>query len=339
MNFNIDNIKIPMIGVIFHHGLYNVPAFDDVKSASNRTIMNGSEWYLKRLCTDSKSYRPTSGWKETQKYHSDSKFSNYFEFSINPDIDFDKWMVIAKSINARYVILTAKHHDGYTLWPSKTNDNKSNFSKEKSDITDVNFGSKIDLIEKFKQSAIKNKLKFGLYYSWSEFDSKGGFKSCTKKYMDNIVKVQIKELIKYEPDYWFFDGDWECKTQYAQSIIDKYVDKIKKHKVQVNDRIGYKDKKSDEKWLGKSTYRVYNDRHIPKKNPGIPWTHINTIGYSWGRNKQQLPEHYKSGQELFELYEKVKMLGGDFLINIGPNSDGTICDEELKSLYEFSEIL
>ena len=57
-----------MFGVIFHWGLYSVPAYDDTKSCKKRSIQNGSEWYLRRL-RETGTFRPISGWKETQEFH------------------------------------------------------------------------------------------------------------------------------------------------------------------------------------------------------------------------------------------------------------------------------
>ena len=90
--------------------------------------------------------------------------------------------------------------------------------------------------------------------------------------------------------------------------------------------------------LDTSTYRVYGDRHIPTEIPSVPWEHVNTIGLSWGRNKYQEEKDYKGGIELYELYKKVRSLNGKFLLNIGPNPDGTLDLYELKSLIDFSTL-
>uniref|UniRef100_A0A6C0AFA0 alpha-L-fucosidase n=1 Tax=viral metagenome TaxID=1070528 RepID=A0A6C0AFA0_9ZZZZ len=81
------------------------------------------------------------------------------------------------------------------------------------------------------------------------------------------------------------------------------------------------------------SYRVYKDRFIPDEKLKN-WQHINTIGYSWGFNKEQEEYDYKTGKELFEIYEKVKSLGGNLLLNIGPNGEGIIPKYELKALKE-----
>jgi alpha-L-fucosidase len=76
------------------------------------------------------------------------------------------------------VILTTKHHDGFCLYKSKFDH--------------------IDILTNFKKYALKYNLKFGIYYSWSEFS-----KGMTKKYLDEIVEPQIKEFCN--PKIWWFD--------------------------------------------------------------------------------------------------------------------------------------
>lgn len=321
-----------MFGLIFHWGIYSVPAFCRVK-ISNKGLNNGSEWYLKRLSVKENDFRPISGYKETQKYHSEnygekeySEFKDDFKAEKwNPD----EWMKFAIDIGAEYVIITSKHHDGYCLWDTNTTNYNS-----------VESGSCRDLVSEFGISAKKYNLKFGIYYSWSEFG-----KGCTKNYLNDVVNPQINELLKYNPDIWWFDGHWECKTKYSIEFVSKMCKKMKEHNpnVQINDRLGgakeYKEKLENINFLGESTYRSYGDREIPVETPTIPWEHINTIGYSWGRNKQQLKKHYKSGEELYELYKKVSLLKGNFLLNLGPNSDGTLDENEVESLIEFGKIL
>jgi alpha-L-fucosidase len=107
---------------------------------------------------------------------------------------------------------------------------------------------------------------------------------------------------------------------------------IKNENVMINDRIPDTDYAS---------YRVYEDRYIPviKILPNEQWEHINTIGLSWGYNKQQKKSDYKNGQELYQLYQKVREKGGRFLLNIGPDQQGNIDVNEMNSLNELKILL
>ena len=182
-------LSTQMFGVIFHWGLYSVPAFFPVND-KKRGLNNGSEWYLKRLM-EKGTFRPIAKWKETQEFHRENYNDRTYEYfkdefkaeKWNPD----EWMKLCKSVGATYVILTSRHHDGFCLWDTNTTDYNS-----------VKSECKKDLISLFSDSARKHKLKFGVYYSWSEFG-----KGCTKEYLTNVVSKQIDELLTYKPDIWW----------------------------------------------------------------------------------------------------------------------------------------
>lgn len=116
-------------------------------------------------------------------------------------------------------------------------------------------------------------------------------------------------------------------TTFSQTTAADICREFKKDNtlIEINDRIGSQN-------LDLATFRVFGDRHIPDTIPDTPWEHINTIGLSWGRNKEQTPRDYQSGQDLERLYQKVKATHGNFLINLGPNGDGTLDPNEVTSL-------
>lgn len=320
-----------MFGIIFHWGLYSVPAYCPVRN-KRKGINNGSEWYLKRL-TEKGTFRPITGWKETQKYHKENfegkEYSDFKDEFLAENWNPDEWMKMAKDSGAEYVILTAKHHDGYCLWDTKT----TNYNT-------IETGPKRDLISDFGESAKRYGLQFGIYYSWSEFG-----KGCTIDYLKTIVDIQIDELLQYKPDIWWFDGDWMCTTKFSNDFISDICDKLKEANpdVEINDRLGgrkeLKEQRENPNFLKDSTYRSYGDREIPDEIPEVPWEHINTIGHSWGRNNEQTTEHYKTPEELYSLYEKVASMNGRFLLNLGPNSDGSLDKNEVKSIEGFGKLL
>lgn len=309
----------PNLGIIFHWGPYSVPAFDDPASAARRKTQNGSEWYLKRLTTTPEDYRPVSGWKETQSYHAEHfpelPYDEFFRRFSPTTWDPDSWMKLCVQAGASYVILTSRHHDGYCLWPTKTGPS-----------------SGVDLIQKFKDSALKHGLTFGLYYSWFDFGH-----SCTKEYLTSVVEPQISELLRYEPRVWWFDGHWMCRSAFAIEFIRAAVARIHRQGAVVNDRLGLAFKDANE--LQYADYRVYEDRAIPQTAPLVAWEHINTIGLSWGRNKRQRPSDYKSAADLLALYRRVRTLGGRLLLNLGPGEDGSLDPLETAALTAFGELL
>lgn len=299
---------LDQFGIIFHWGLYSIPAYDDPKLIVKRKIQNGSEWYAKRLLESGK-FRPTNGWQETQKYHKlhypDQKYEDFAkEFDItSQNWNVDDWMKLCKSVNAEYVIITSKHHDRYCLFETKT----------------TNYHSKRNIVKEFGIAAKKYNMKFGIYYSWYEFD-----KNPTKQYMNNIVEPQITELLSYCPSIFWFDGDWVIKTKYAKEKVKNICNLLKSKNIKINDRVCDPNNGS---------YKVFSDRFIPKEEIKEEWEHINTIGLSWGY--LQNGNIYKSGETLLKLYKEVIDKGGKFLLNLAPDKNGKIDINEEKIIKEF----
>lgn len=179
----------------------------------------------------------------------------------------------------------------------------------------------MDICRVFSDECKKQHILFGFYYSWFEFGI-----PFTKKYFDHYCVSQITELLQYEPNYMWFDGDWKITQKSIQLQIKDIIADMKSRNILVNDRIGKEN-------CGDANYRVFSDRYIPTERlDGVSWQHINTIGYSWGYNKMQHKSDYKTKEEIKKLYEKICELGGSFLINVGPNENAEIISDELQAL-------
>lgn len=302
--------SLKQISFIFHIGLYSFFGYDDIKSARRRKTQNGSEWILERL--QQRSYRPVSGSESAQKHF--LKYGvgyNYFSapFSVNRE-KIAEWMDICVKCRATSVIITSRHHDGFCLWNTTKTEKKT----------------REDIVLIFKEEAEKRKLIFGIYYSWFEF-----LEPMTIDYFDKICIPQINELLRYSPKIIWFDGDWKIKSKTLIEYIRNMTVYLRGNGILINDRICETNKDVASFYCG-------SDRFLPSQ-PISNWQHINTIGLSWGYNKEQEEVDYKSGRQLFELFRNVVSLGGNFLLNIGPKHDGELDPRELRSLNEFSELI
>jgi alpha-L-fucosidase len=300
------------IGAIVHYGLYSIYAYDDIESAKRRKISNGSEWYYLRLKSEN-SFRPISGYKKTIEYH-DKYFNNcnYFDQkeNLNPSRkNISKFVKQCKTFGFKYIILTAKHHDGFCLFDTKTTENKSN----------------IDICKIFAEECEKINIEHGFYYSWFENDLPFNL-----NYFNNYCLIQLEEILKLKPVYIWFDGEWKITQKSILNKINELCKEITKKGIKINDRIGKQEN------YDYCSYRVKTDRLIQTANIIKDWQYVGTIGYSWGFNKY---DDYKDGKELYKIYTEVKNFDGSFLLNIGPREDFTICSGELQSLSDFFNVL
>lgn len=319
VNINKDistEVKANMsLGIMLHFGIYSVYGYDSITSLRRRKMQNGSEWFKARLDETGK-YRPVSGYKETQEFFEKNyKGKDYFDViadfdEATKDLDFNKWFEYFKSLGVSYVILTSKHHDGFCLFNTKTTPHHS----------------KRDLIDAFMEAGRKYGIKVGLYYSIMEFG-----KSVTKEFLNTVTIPQIEELRNYKPDMWFFDGNWTATSKYSHEILKGITDKLKKDNpnVLINDRIDG------------GNYKNYEDRKLPTEGEILDpnWESAQTIGLSWGYCSTQEDKDYKTGKELKEIYNKVTKTKGRLLLNLGPKSNGTFDEREVKSLNEFADLI
>lgn len=298
----------PFLGMIFHIGLYSFFGYDDIVSARRRNIFNGSEWFLARI--QEQKYRPISGSREANAYFNRFRI-DYFKapFIIEREA-IEKWLDICVSCKASHVIITARHHDGFCLWNTST-------TKEK---------PYNDVVKIFKEEAEKRGLQFGIYYSWFEF-----LKPMTIDYFNTVCIPQLMELDKYNPGMIWFDGDWKITQKTLIEQIANIVRYFRNKGISVNDRITKENSNL-------ASYYVGPDRNIPQ-TPMNNWQHITTIGISWGYNREQQSQDFKTGQQLYDTLKYVANNGGCMLLNIGPKHDGTLDDNEVKSLREFSRLL
>ena len=228
------------VGLMIHVGLYSIPCFDDIQSLRRRKMKNGSEWYLKRLTCDLSGYRPISGSSSVQKHHKDNYGEmDYYEFKNQYTLENFKPMKICEMISKigmKYIVITSKHHDGFCNWPTKSTNPKKSLER--------------DLLREFKEASLFYGLKFGIYYSWMEFDSR-----ITNKYLEKILVPQMEELMKYNPDIWWFDGHWDIKTKCSITIINGLLKKI----LELNPNVEINDRVPDLKYC---TFKNFSDRFL-----------------------------------------------------------------------------
>ncbi len=281
--------KDAKLGIFIHWGIYGVNGIDESWSFHNGYI--SYEDYMKQL----------NGF--TAK--------NY---------DPDYWAKLIKESGAKYAVITAKHHDGVALWDT-----------EQSDLNVVDkTKAKRDLIKPFAKAIRSQGLKLGLYYSLLDWSNPNypNFLRDQKRYESDDVKwdkftkfnfAQLKELTRFDPDLYWFDGDWEQSAEkWKAKEIRELLLKENPNTI-INSRLqGYGDYATPEQGVPIAK---------PKNNY---WELCMTMNNSWGY--QPNDKEYKSVNQLIRILVDCISMGGNLLLDIAPKPDGTIPEEQIKIL-------
>lgn len=294
-------------GIFIHWGVYSVPAWA-TNSNADGFGSNYAEWYWQRLfATDLKIH------KEFVSFHQKTYGPNFQYQHFAPKFTaelFDPkfWATIFKQSGAKYVVLTSKHHDGYTLWPSAASMNWNA----------VDVGPHRDLVGEITQAVKEQGLHMGLYYSLYEWFNRT-YLTDVNKYVAEKMLPELKDITNtYKPDLIWSDGDWTKSDTVWRSkefLTWLYNESPVKNTIAVNDRWGAGN--------GKGGYTSSEYGH-GKPNFEKPWEETRAIGESFGYNRNENIDQYATSEKLVHQLVDVVSRGGNFLLDIGPAADGTI---------------
>ncbi len=123
------------------------------------------------------------------KYGFHFSYYNFGDMFKAEDFNPGEWVKLFTDAGAKYIVLTSKHHDGFTLWPSKEADNTWGFP-----WSGMTSGPKRDLIGDLAKEVRKTDVKFGLYYSLYEWYNPLWIKD-KPNYVDLHYLPQVKDLV------------------------------------------------------------------------------------------------------------------------------------------------
>jgi alpha-L-fucosidase len=257
----------------------------------------------------------------------------------------DEWARTIRKAGMRYVIITAKHHDGFAVYDS--------------DVSDFNIVKATpygrDPMVELKAACVKNGLKFGFYYShafdWGEpngpgndwdyknpggdlhlfggrnwFDEHPEMTPRIRKYVDEKSLPQVLELIdKYDPDIIWFDTPHKLPPEENLRILKAV--RAAKPSIVVNSRIV-------QPYRGMShhfgDYMSTGDRAVDFPARDGDWETIPTTNESYGYSKAD--RSHKTPGFLVRVLAKAAARGGNMLLNIGPKGDGVIDAPDIEIL-------
>lgn len=237
----------------------------------------------------------------------------------------EDWAELFRDAGAKYSVLTAKHHDGVALYDTA--------HSELSTVKLPSCGK--DILKEYCDAVRKAGLKVGIYFSqldWShpDYASKQWkpLKAHSKKRWENYLKfhrAQLKEIMGYNPDLLWFDGDWERpEEEWDMKGLRDYLHSFNPDVV-INSRIG--------------TYGDYEtpEQQLPTKIPKKPFEYCMTINDSWGYRKKD--SNNKSPFEIIRIFSEIISMGGNFLLDAGPKEDGTITEEQRNVLLKLGSFV
>jgi len=292
-------------GMFVHWGLYSIPA-GEWKGLEVPYI---SEWIMKRARI------PATEYAELARDFNPTGFNA------------EEWVKVAKDAGMKYIIVTAKHHDGFAMFDSRVSDY---------DIVDRTPYGK-DPMKELAEACHKNGLKLGFYYSndqdWYEPDGTGNdwdYDPAEKDfqlYLDEKVKPQVRELLSnYGPlAIIWFDTPMAIQPEQSKELVDLV------HSIQpaclVSNRVGH----------GMGDYKGFGDNQVPGGIEEGVWETCGTTNHSWAFKRSD--HAWKSSKLLTQLLTNIVSKGGVYLLNVGPDARGVIPSEAIGNLKEVGDWL
>jgi len=319
------------LGIFIHWGIYSVPGYAPREArefrveeigAEQKRVNPYAEWYYNTLRI------PNS---PTAQFHRNAYGAgfNYYDFAhvFNADTrlwDPTVWADLFKETGARYVVLTTKHHDGFTLWPSVVKNPHLNADQSHSTR---------DLVADLARAVRQDGMKMGVYYSglydWS-FGS-GPFMGD-----DNVTvalkeqgaeypayaDAQLRELIaRYKPDILWNDIGYSPDGK-ALEIASEFYNLIPNGVI--NDR-----------WKPFHFHDFTTPEYAkPDSISAEKWEECRGLGKSFGLNRIEGPEETISAAALVTLLVDIVAKNGNLLLDVGPEPDGTIPPIQVERLRQ-----
>ncbi len=357
-------------GIFIHWGLYSVPAWAPKTSKNIIEMMQEggfnstmpanpyAEWYLNSL-------RIKDSPVEQHHARTYGTAFSYYDFqekfeALSKSMNPAEWADFFSNAGAQYVVMVTKHHDGYTLWPSKVKNPKMD-----------HLFSKRDFVGEVTTAVRAKGMKMGLYYSglldWSVknkpirnlFDMINNG-DMGKKYTAYAGSQWMELIERYKPSILWNDigypadydlnqlfahyyntvGDGVVNDRWTQTkisggpigralvyvIVRMLYAKIKKSGELAMEAKGHHDFTTPE-------YSVYKEARKKK------WESTRGVGKSFAYNQVEVEADMLTGKEIIHMLTDIVSKNGNLLLNIGPMPDGTIPEMQKRPLLEVGEWL
>ena len=287
-------------GLFIHWGLYAVPA----GTWDGKQIGSIGEWIMHTAKIPVKDYAALAPQFDPTQFNAET------------------WVSIAQAAGMKYIVITAKHHDGFAMFHSKI---------DPFNIYDAT-PFKRDPVAEMAAACKKHGLKFGVYYSqaqdWHHPDGaaiNGGHWDAAQDgdlhaYVKNIAAPQARELMAYHPAILWWDTSVDMShDDIALLTVPLALDPG----LIFNNRLGN---------------GIPEDTETPEQNipargfPGKDWETCMTINDTWGYKSYDT--NFKPTEMLLRNLIDIAGKGGNYLLNVGPDATGVIPAPEVQRLRE-----
>jgi alpha-L-fucosidase len=294
----LDWFRAARFGMFIHWGLYALPA----GVWNGKSIQGIGEWIMLRARVPVAEYERLAG-------------------RFNPtSFDTNAWVALAAEAGAKYLVITAKHHDGFCMFKTKLTSYN---------IVDATpFGR--DPMTELAEACQRHGIRFCFYYSqtqdwhhpngdgndWDYDEAKKDFGG----YVEDYVRPQVRELLtNYGPiGLIWFDTPKRMTIEQSRSLVDLV------HEIQpeclVNGRIGN----------GLGDYAESRDNVIPSETLPLDWEVPATINDTWGFKTDD--HNWKSPSDLVRKLIDVASKDGNYLLNVGPTAEGLIPEPSIERM-------
>ncbi len=301
----LDWFRDAKFGLFIHWGLYAIPA----GTWKGEEIPSIGEWIMHNARI------PVAEYEQLAAQFNPTQF------------DAAQWVSLAREAGQKYLVVTAKHHDGFCMYHSQVTPYN---------IVDATpFGR--DPLKELADECQRQGIRFGFYYSqtqdwhhpggdgnnWDYDESAKDFDG----YIEDYVKPQVRELMTgYGPiAVVWFDTPRRISARQSRELLDLV------HELQpdclVNGRLGNA--------LG--DYAEAGDNRIPDGLVEADWETPATINDTWGYKSYD--HNWKTPNDLIRKLVDIASKGGNYLLNVGPTAEGVIPEPSVERLQAVGEWL
>lgn len=248
--------------------------------------------------------------------------------------DADEWVSLAKEAGQRYLVITTKHHEGFSLFDSGVTEY---------DVMASPF--RRDIMREIADACRRHDIRIGWYYSimdWyhpdylprRDWETRNATDADFDRYVA-FMKAQLRELLTNYGDIsiLWFDGQWESTWNHTLGLsLYDYCLSLAPDVI-INNRVDVSAEGGTATFLGRGQAGDFStpELEVPATGlPGVDWESCMTMNDNWGWSK--FDHNWKSVEQLVLLLVETASKGGNLLLNVGPMGDGRFPAESIEGL-------